>query len=98
MVMLLIAGVVLAIVLISGVLALLMMHERATRTQTDNCHGHGNDNIVLGVAVEHEIAIATIMAMIGVSASNMTSSMLGAQENTIYNKYCCCYCYKQHPT
>ena len=27
-------------------------NDRATRTQTDNCHDHDNAKIVLGVAVE----------------------------------------------
>ena len=30
-----------------------VVDDRATRTQTDNCHGHGNGKIVLGVAVVH---------------------------------------------
>ena len=41
--------------------------DRATRTQTDNCHGHGNANRVLGVAVKHGPGIATIIAKIDVS-------------------------------
>ena len=35
-----------------------LIDDRATRTQTDNCHGCGNVKIVLGVAVVHRPAIA----------------------------------------
>ena len=35
-----------------------VVDDRATRTQTDNFHGHGNVKIVLGVAVVHGPAIA----------------------------------------
>ena len=31
--------------------------DRATGTQTDNFHGHGNGKIVLGFVVEHGAAI-----------------------------------------
>ena len=78
-------------------------HDSATRTQTDNCHSHGNAK----TTVTHSIGCSSgtrtsqqWQSQNG-SASNSTmadardNTMADAQDNPINNKYCCC-CRKQY--